>query len=80
LVSRRQELLEMIPQEQHRAEHHQDPFVLRQARRLSATLRRHLAQLEEEISALEKADVKLAGQVQRRMGIQGVGQRTAWLL
>jgi transposase len=80
LVSRRQELLEMITQEQHRAEHHQDPFVIRQAGRLTATLRRQLAQLEEEISALEKADVKLAGQVQRRMSIQGVGPRTAWLL
>jgi transposase len=80
LVTRRQELLEMITQEQHRAEHHQDPFVIRQARRLSATLRGQLAQLEEEISALEKADPRLAGQVQRLMGIQGVGQRTAWLL
>jgi transposase len=80
LVTRRQDLLEMITQEQHRAEHHQDAFVIRQARRLTATLRRQRAQLEEEISALEKADAKLAGQVQRLMGIQGVGQRTAWLL
>jgi transposase len=80
LVARRQELLEVITQEQHRAEHHQDAFVLRQARRLTTTLRRQLAQLEEEISVLEKADAKLGGQVQRLMGIQGVGQRTAWLL
>jgi transposase len=80
LVTRRQELLEMITQEQHRAEHHHDPFVLHQARRLTTTLRRHLAQLEEEIKALEKGDATLAGQVQRLMGIQGVGQRTAWLL
>lgn len=80
LVTRRQELLEMITQEQHRAEHHQDAFVIRQARRLTLTLRRQLARLEKEISALEKGDTRLAGQVQRLMGIQGVGQRTAWLL
>jgi transposase len=80
LVTRRQELLEMITQEQHRAEHHQEPFVIRQARRLTTTLRRHLAQLEEQISTLEKTDAKLAEQVGRLIGIQGVGQRTAWLL
>jgi transposase len=80
LVSRRQELLGLITQEQYRAEHHHDSFVARQARGLTATLRRHLARLEEEITALEKADGKLAQQVGRLIGIQGVGQRTAWLL
>jgi transposase len=80
LVTRRQELLEMITQEAHRAEHHHDAFVVKQARRLTTTLRRHLAQLEAEITALEKTDAKLAGQVGRLTGIAGVGQRTAWLL
>jgi len=80
LVTRRQELLGLITQEQHRAEHHHERFVARQAARLLATLRRHLQQLEEEIAQLEKSDAMLAGQVQRLMGIQGVGQRTAWLL
>jgi transposase len=80
LVGRRQELLGLITQEQHRAEHHHDAFVARQARRLTATLRRHLAQLEAELDALEQADAELAGRVQRLSGIQGVGQRTAWLL
>lgn len=80
LVTRRQELLEMLTQEQHRAEHRHDAFVIKKARSLTATLRRHLEQLEEEIAALEKADAVLAGQVQRLTGIQGVGQRTAWLL
>ena len=80
LVTRRQELLEMLTQEQHRAEHRHDAFVIKKARSLTATLRRHLEELEEEIAALEKADAKLAGQVQRLTGIQGVGQRTAWLL
>lgn len=80
LVTRRQELLEMLTQEQHRAEHHQDAFVIGQARRLTTTLRRQLTQLEEAISTLEKTDAKLAAQVGRLIGIQGVGQRTAWLL
>jgi transposase len=80
LVSRRQELLGLITQEQHRAEHHHDLFVVRQARRLTTTLRRHLEQIEEELTLVEKADAKLAAQVQRLIGIQGVGQRTAWLL
>ena len=80
LVGRRQELLGLITQEQHRAEHHHDAFVARQARRLTATLRRHLAQLEAELDALEQADAELADRVQRLSGIQGVGQRTAWLL
>jgi transposase len=80
LVTRRQELLEFLTQEQHRAEHQHDAFVIKKARSLTTTLRRHLEQLEEEIAALEKADGVLAGQVQRLTGIQGVGQRTAWLL
>lgn len=80
LVTRRQELLEMITQEAHRTEHQHDAFVVQQARRLTRTLRRHLAQLEAELAALEKADSKLAGQVERLTGIPGVGQRTAWLL
>lgn len=80
LVTRRQELLEMITQEQHRTEHQHDAFVIKKARSLTTTLRRHLEQLEEEIAALEKADTVLGGQVQRLTGIQGVGQRTAWLL
>ena len=80
LVTRRQEVLEFLTQEQHRAEHQHDAFVIKEARSLTATLRRHLEQIEEEITALEKADAKLAGQVQRLTGIQGVGPRTAWLL
>lgn len=77
LVARRQELLEMLTQEQHRDEHRHDAFVLKEARSLRTTLRRHLQQLEEEIADLEKADAPLAAQVQRLTGIQGVGQRTA---
>ena len=80
LVTRRQELQGILTQEQHRAEHHHDRFVARQARRLTTTLRRHLEQLEEEITALEKADAPLAQQMARLTGIQGVGRRTAWLL
>lgn len=80
LVTRRQELLTLCLQEQHRAAHHHDGFVTKKARSLAATLRRHVAQLEAEISALEQADAQLTAQVGRLTGIQGVGQRTAWLL
>lgn len=80
LVTRRQELLELITREQHRGEHHHDPFVIKKARSLMTTLRRHLDQVEEEIAALEKSDAPLARRVERLTGIQGVGRRTAWLL
>lgn len=80
LVARRQELLCLLTQERSRAEHHHDPFVARLARRLTTTLARHLAQIEAQITALEQGDATLAGQVQRLTAIQGVGQRTAWLL
>jgi transposase len=39
-----------------------------------------LRQLEEEIAQLEKSDGTFGARVQRLMGIQGVGQRTAWIL
>lgn len=80
LVTRRQELLGLLTQEHHRAEHHYDAFVARAARRLTATLQRHLARLEAELTALQAADAHLTAQVQRLCAIQGVGQRTAWQL
>jgi transposase len=73
LVSRRQELLGLITQEQHRTEHHHERFVVRQAARLLATLRRHLQQLEEEIAQLEKSDGTFGAQVQRLTTVQGGG-------
>jgi len=80
LVTRRQELLSVRTQEQRRAEHHHDPFVVRQSRRLQRTLDLQLAQLEAELAALQHAEPKLHAQVQRLSTIQGLGQRTAWTL
>jgi transposase len=80
LVARRQELLGLLTQEQLRAEHHHDSFVSRHALRLKRTLQKHLDQIETELAALEKSDATLQAQVQRLSSIQGVGQRTAWLL
>lgn len=80
LVARRQALLAMLTQERHRAEHQHDPFVVKLARALVATLQRHLARLEAELAALQAADTRLTAQVQRLCTIQGVGQRTAWQL
>ena len=80
LVTRRQELLSLLTQEQHRTEHHHDAFISKHARRLQRTLQKHLEQLEEEIAALEQSEPTLKAQVQRLSTIQGVGRRTAWLL
>jgi transposase len=80
LVARRQELLTLHTQEQHRAEHHHDRFVQREARSLLRILASHLARLETEINALLAAEAPLHRQVQRLMTIQGVGPRTAWQL
>lgn len=80
LVTRRQELLGLLTQEQLRAEHHHDSFVCRHALGLKRTLQKHLNQIETEIAALEQSDATLHAQVERLSSIQGVGQRTAWLL
>lgn len=78
LVARRQGLLAMLTQEHHRAAHQHDPFVIKLARALVATLQRHRAKLEAQLAALPAADARLSAQVQRLCAIQGVGQRTAW--
>jgi transposase len=80
LVARRQELLTLHTQEQHRAEHHHDRFVQREARSLLRTLARHLTRLEAEINALLQTQTTLCAQVQRLTSIQGIGPRTAWQL
>jgi transposase len=80
LVTRRQELLTLHTQEQHRAEHHHDPFVQREARGLLRTLARHRARLEAEINSLLQTQTALRTQVQRLTCIQGIGPRTAWQL
>ena len=80
LVARRQELLGLLTQEQLRAEHHHDAFVCRHALGLKRTLQKHLDQIEAQIAALEQSDATLHARVERLSSIQGVGQRTAWLL
>lgn len=80
LVGRRQELVALVVQERHRAEHHHDAFVARQAARLAKVLDSHLEALEAEISALVESDKVLAGKVARLSQIQGVAARTSWSL
>lgn len=80
LVNRRQELVELLKNEQLRAEHHRDRFVAREARSLRRTLQKHLDQLEEEITTLERSQARLHEQVDRLSSVQGIGRRTAWLL
>jgi transposase len=80
LVSRRQELIALIRQEQNRTEHHQAAFVQDQARRLATVLTEHLEELEKQIEALQQADSTLHHQVTRLCTVQGIGTRTAWML
>lgn len=80
LVARRQELLVMLGQERNRQEHHRDGFVRREAAQLTTVLQRHMQRIEEQIAALQQADTQLRDQLARLCSIQGVGQRTAWLL
>lgn len=80
LVGRRQEIIGLIVQEDHRAEHHRDPFVVRMAKRLAKTLASHRDALEAEIAALIRSDELLAAKVARLSQIQGIADRTSWLL
>jgi len=80
LVARRQELLVLIRQEHNRTEHHHDAFVRSQALRLAAVLKRHLQQLEAQIESLQQADATIRQQVARLTTVQGIGERTAWML
>lgn len=80
LVARRQELLTLITQEQNRAEHHDEPFVRKQALRLCSLLKRHLQELEAQIESLQRADTLLDEHVTRLCSVQGIGARTAWML
>lgn len=80
LVSRRQELVTIRTQERHRAEHHHDPFVVRQARRFLKVLETQITQIEAELESLQAATPQLNEQVERLSSIQGVGQRVAWTL
>src|SRR5580698_9511319 len=80
LVNRRQELLQLLTQEQLRAEHHHDPFVRRLGQRLQRTLQKHLESVQEEIVSLEQTDPALQAKVQRLSAVQGIGRCTAWTL
>ena len=80
LVGRRQELLGLIVQETNRAEHHHDLFIAKQAGKLAKTLASHLTDLEAQIAALERSDAELTAKVARLSEVQGIAQRTAWIL
>lgn len=80
LITRRKEVLQMRVQEQCRAEHQHDPFVVRQGRRLVRVLTAELARIDAEIQALQAANPDLDQRVRRLTAIQGVGRGTAWAL
>ncbi len=80
LVTRRQELIGLITQEQNRLEHHHDPFVIQETRRLVRLLRQHLKSIDTELEALQKASPSIDEKVQRLCSVQGIGPRTARVL
>lgn len=80
LVTRRQELISLIGQEQNRLEHHHDPFVIKEAKRLLNSLKRHIERIERELATLQQASLSIASRVERLSSIQGIAQRTSWIL
>lgn len=80
LVTRRQELISLIGQEQNRLEHHHDPFVIKEAKRLLNSLKRHIERIERELATLQQGSLSIASRVERLSSIQGIAQRTSWIL
>ena len=80
LVTRRQELMGLIGQEQNRQEHHHDPFVVKQAKSLIKSLKRHVQLIEAELATLQESSTSIALRVERLSSIQGIAQRTSWIL
>ena len=62
------------------AEHHQDPFVLKQHAKLMTTLQSQIKAVEKQIEALLEQDAELKQRVSCLVEIQGVGSRTAWMV
>lgn len=80
LISRRQELLDLITQERNRSEHHHDPFVKKLAESLLLTLKKHIKLLDDELVALQKTSPDLHQKVIRLTEVQGIAQVSAWTL
>jgi transposase len=77
LSQRRQQLLQSLIAQNHRAEHYQDKFCIQQSRQLSRTLERQIAACENAIINLIAADEKLQHKADRLDAIPGVGLITA---
>jgi transposase len=80
LVTRRQQLVAMVREEQCRQEHFSDPFVCRQSNRLLRALKKAVTEVEEQIEKLLQANDVVEEKVKKLCGIKGVGRRTAWTL
>lgn len=80
LVTRRRELIGLITEETNRLEHHHDKFVIKEARSLLSLLKRHLQAIEAELESLQQNSTEIASRVERLSSIQGIGQRTSWIL
>ena len=77
LSQRRQQLIQCLIAENHRADHYQDKSCLRQSRSLRRTLARQIAACEKAIIELIAEDETLQRKAQRLDAIPGVGIITA---
>jgi len=77
LSQRRQQLIQTLVAETHRADHYLDRFCLQQARQLRRVLEKQIAACEIAIAELIASDAKLQNKAQRLETITGVGAITA---
>lgn len=77
LSNRRQQLLQLLTMESHRAEHYTDSLCQAQNRKLRGLLEKQVAACDTAISELIAADAHLSAQAERLDAIPGVGRVTA---
>ena len=80
LVTRREQLKNLVQEERNRQEHQHDPFVIKEAASLLRLLQKHLERVEKQMQSLVAAHPALQQSVTRLSQIQGVGPLTATIL
>ena len=80
LVTRRDQLKELVALETRRAEHHEHATVKKEAALLAKQLAAHLAKIEAEITALLAASTEVQPRFTRLTQVSGVGAVSAYTL
>lgn len=80
LVTRRDQLKELVALEVRRTEHHAHPTVKKEAALLAKQLAAHLARIEAEITALLAASAEVKPRFTRLTQVRGVGAVSAYSL